>query len=77
MGKTIIVLVDEESEGYNDEEKVIYGDTKVITIPIGENADKVRGYYADVVMVPDDTEWDIMTRVIAPMAVGGSEIIKY
>ena len=80
MSDTIIVLVeDEEKEeyDYNDEKKLRYGDNQVIVVPMG-NGEKIRGYEADVVVCPEETDESVVNRVISPMlAVNDGELARY
>jgi hypothetical protein len=80
MSDTIIVLVEDkekEEYEYNDEEKLRYGDNKVIVVPMG-NGEKIRGYEADVVVCPEETDESIVNRVIRPMlAISEGEIVRY
>lgn len=78
MSKTIIVLVDEESDGYDEQSKTFFGQSKVITMPIGEDGAMLRGYSADVILMPEDTSQDIRNRIISPMiAVTDGEVFEY
>ena len=80
MSDTIIVLVeDEEKEEYkyNDEEKLRYGDNRVIVVSMG-NGEKIRGYEADVVVCPEEIDESVVNRIIRPMiAVSDGQIVRY
>jgi hypothetical protein len=80
MSDTIIVLVKgEESEnyGYDDQEKVRYGDNQVVVVPV-DNGERIRGYEADVVVCPEEVDESIVNRFIRPMlAVSDGEIFWY
>ena len=80
MTDTIIVLVEgeeEENYGYRDKEKVRYGDDKVIVVPV-EDGGGIRGYEADVVVCPEETDESVVSRIIRPMlAVSEGELVRY
>ena len=80
MSDTIIVLVeDKEKEDYQcgDQEKVRYGDNEVIVVPV-DNGEKIRGYEADVVVCPEETDESVVNRTIRPMlSVSEGEIVRY
>jgi len=80
MSDTIIVLVEggeEEEYGYRDQEKLRYGDNQVIVVPV-EDGESIRGYEADVVVCPEETDESVVSRIIRPMlAVSEGELVRY
>jgi len=80
MSKTVIVITDGESHGYRDQEKAKKNNTKVVVTPVGEDGAEIRGYGADVVLIPSDVEVSdyAMVNVIEPMiATTDGRIIEY
>jgi hypothetical protein len=79
MDKTVVVIGsgedDEDNYGYDYHNFV--GDTEIFASVLNGDGVKLRGLDADVVVVPEDIDQDILNRVIRPMvAVNGGEIVR-
>jgi hypothetical protein len=74
----IIVAVDEEGgEEFGSAKRVPLGDTSVIICPIGVNGEYVRGFNADYVFTPEDTDREIVQDIFRPMVAANNGKIVY